>query len=200
MAQRSIDPEFGADGNDSLSTFHAHYSQRDLLAKTTRFANRLLGDRDDAEDAALTGYFRVARKVANQEGYIRNWDWLGAYCFRAVHNICVDMCRRKDHFPVTSFETPVMTDEGIQVLGCLFRDNNDPYAVLDVRLVLDEAINKLHSTWKEPVVLHDLFQMTSKEAAEILGISTPAFKCRLYRGRNQLRELLKEDDGLTGLS
>jgi RNA polymerase sigma-70 factor (ECF subfamily) len=40
------------------------------------------------------------------------------------------------------------------------------------------------------VILRDVQQLTTEEAAEIVGVSLPAFKARLHRGRVQLREQL----------
>ena len=44
------------------------------------------------------------------------------------------------------------------------------------------------------VVLKDVYGLSHEEIAEELGISVPAAKVRLHRGRKQLRDLLYDDD------
>ena len=44
--------------------------------------------------------------------------------------------------------------------------------------------------YRDPLVLCDLEDLSAKEAADVLRISVPALKSRLYRGRRALREKL----------
>ena len=44
------------------------------------------------------------------------------------------------------------------------------------------------------VVLKDVYGLSHEEIAEELGISVPAAKVRLHRGRKRLRDLLYDDD------
>ena len=51
-------------------------------------------------------------------------------------------------------------------------------------------LSDLPIEYREPLVLCDLEDMAAREAAEILKISVPALKSRLYRGRRALRDKL----------
>jgi RNA polymerase sigma-70 factor (ECF subfamily) len=44
------------------------------------------------------------------------------------------------------------------------------------------------------VVLKDVYGLSHEEIAAELGISVPAAKVRLHRGRKRLRDLLYEDE------
>jgi RNA polymerase sigma-70 factor (ECF subfamily) len=56
---------------------------------------------------------------------------------------------------------------------------------------LERALDQLPDDWRVAVVLRDIEGLTTKEAAEIVGVRQAAFKSRLHRGRMQLRALLE---------
>lgn len=193
MAQRLTTPEPGVGGNDSLRTFHILYRQKNLLIRTTHYANAILKNMADAEDAALEGYFHVSQRVNANPELVTNWEHLGAYCYRAVRNICIDLCRYRDSRNTLSFDGPVMTEEGARPLTSWLRDDSRHFDGVEAAIVLEEALRRLPQQCQEPVVLRELHRLTHKEAAEVLGITVPAFKSRFYRGRSQLRQLLAEE-------
>jgi RNA polymerase sigma-70 factor (ECF subfamily) len=59
-----------------------------------------------------------------------------------------------------------------------------------LRVTVQQALSDLPIEYREPLVLCDLEEMAAREAAEILHISVPALKSRLYRGRRALRDKL----------
>ena len=50
----------------------------------------------------------------------------------------------------------------------------------------------LPDDFKAAVVLRDIEELSNSEAAEVMGISVPALKSRLHRGRVLLRKHLEE--------
>jgi RNA polymerase sigma-70 factor (ECF subfamily) len=56
---------------------------------------------------------------------------------------------------------------------------------------VDAALAQLPDEWRVAVVLRDLEGLSTREAAEIVGVRQAAFKSRLHRGRMQLRALLE---------
>jgi RNA polymerase sigma-70 factor (ECF subfamily) len=59
-----------------------------------------------------------------------------------------------------------------------------------LRITVQQALSELPAEYREPLVLCDLEEMAAREAAEVLKISVPALKSRLYRGRRALRDKL----------
>jgi RNA polymerase sigma-70 factor, ECF subfamily len=57
--------------------------------------------------------------------------------------------------------------------------------------VLERALGQLPDDWRAAVVLRDIEGLSTKEAAEVVGVHQAAFKSRLHRGRMQLRALLE---------
>lgn len=60
-----------------------------------------------------------------------------------------------------------------------------------LRITVQQALSELPPEYREPLILCDLEDNSAKDAADILDISVPALKSRLYRGRRALREKLK---------
>ena len=67
----------------------------------------------------------------------------------------------------------------------------EPVAInTELRSKLEAAIGTLSEDLRTAVVLRDVQQLSTEEAADVLDISIPAFKARLHRGRLALREQL----------
>jgi RNA polymerase sigma-70 factor, ECF subfamily len=134
-----------------------------------RYTYRMLGNRSDAEDATAETFYRVLRRSAElrADGAFRTW------IFRIARNLCIDKLRQHK-----LLELP--TDA--QYSGAEERST--------LQITVRQALNDLPTEYREPLILCDLEDMPAREAAEVLKISVPALKSRLYRGRRALRDKL----------
>lgn len=134
-----------------------------------RYTYRMLGNRSDAEDATAETFLRVLRRSAElrADGAFRTW------LFRIARNLCIDKMRQHK-----LMELPA----DAQYAG------GEEKATL--RITIQQALSDLPTEYREPLVLCDLEDMAAREAAEVLKISVPALKSRLYRGRRALRDKL----------
>jgi RNA polymerase sigma-70 factor (ECF subfamily) len=57
--------------------------------------------------------------------------------------------------------------------------------------ILDDALAELPADWRAAVVLRDVEGLSTRAAAEVVGVQEAAFKSRLHRGRMRLRALLE---------
>ena len=64
------------------------------------------------------------------------------------------------------------------------------YEVTELNSILNNAIAGLDPIFRTVFILRDVEQLSTEETAEALGISVPAVKSRLLRGRLKLREKL----------
>ena len=154
-----------ADGDPkALGTLYEVYGERIF-----RYTFRMLGNRTDAEDATAETFLRVLRRSAElrADGAFRTW------LFRIARNLCIDKMRQHK-----LLELPPDTQyQGAEERATL-------------RIAVQQALSELPLEYREPIVLCDLEEMAAKEAAEVLKVSVPALKSRLYRGRRALREKL----------
>jgi RNA polymerase sigma-70 factor, ECF subfamily len=134
-----------------------------------RYTYRMLGNRSDAEDATAETFLRVLRRSAElrADGAFRTW------LFRIARNLCIDKMRQHK-----LMELPA----DAQYSG------GEEKATL--RITIQQALSDLPTEYRDPLVLCDLEDMAAREAAEVLKISVPALKSRLYRGRRALRDKL----------
>jgi RNA polymerase sigma-70 factor (ECF subfamily) len=120
----------------------------------------MLGNRSDAEDATAETFLRVLRRSRDlkADGAFRTW------LFRIARNLCIDKMRQHK-----LLELP--TDAHY--------NGTEERATL--RVTVQQALNELPVEYRDPLVLCDLEDVSAKEAADILDISVPALKSRLYR-------------------
>jgi RNA polymerase sigma-70 factor (ECF subfamily) len=149
---------------EALGGLYSMYGERIF-----RYAYRMLNNRSDAEDATAETFLRVLRRSAElrADGAFRTW------LFRIARNLCIDRLRQQK-----LLELP----PDAQYSGSEERST--------LRVTVYQALEQLPREYQDPLVLCDLEDHSAKEAAEILEISVPALKSRLYRGRRALRDKL----------
>ncbi len=157
-------------------------------ARLYRLVLKLLNHPQDAEDALQETFVKAFRYMANFDGRSSLSTWL----FRIATNEALMMLRRKH--PVTiSLDAPVETEDGesepLQIVDWRFIPEHE---LLDseLRQELDKAVALLPETLRVVFVLRDIENLSTQEAADVLGISETAVKTRLSRARLRLREEL----------
>jgi len=165
-----------------------------LLLRAQGFAKRysllVCGRTDETEDVAQEALVSTYRHA----GAIRDPAAFRTWLFRTVRNACL-LSRRK------------RVDEPAHMLSLDARDGDDrpsvaepaastptPESLLDAesqRAQLRQALLRLPDTQREILVLRDLEGLSTREVAEIVGISEDNVKQRLHRGRLALRELIQ---------
>jgi RNA polymerase sigma-70 factor (ECF subfamily) len=141
-----------------------------------KYTYRMLNNPADAEDATQETFIRALRRCDS----IRSEQALTNWLFRIARNLCIDKRRQQ---PLV--ELPPDLPMG---------QTEDRAAT---RMSVRQALNELPADYVDPLILCDVEEVTANEAAEILGISVPALKSRLYRGRSALRQRLNSILGQT---
>lgn len=153
----------------------------EILAKALvpglyRYAWWMCRDRTLADDLVQETLLRAWRSLEQlrDEGAAR--QWLITILRREYAR---ELSRRKDSVDIHELPLP---DPRARVGG----GDTD---VQDVR----RALQKLEPDYREPLVLQVLMGCTTQEIAELLQLTQAAVLTRLFRARNQLRELLGGD-------
>ncbi len=136
-------------------------------------------------------------KVFQSLDQLREPERLKAWVFTIARNSCY-MKRRKSVFaPLQELSLeelmPVAGEAGgqrrIQIADWTALPD-DEVLRKELREVLDRAIGELPEIYRAVVVLRDIEELTTEEAAEVLGVSIEVIKTRLHRGRLALRQKL----------
>lgn len=145
----------------------------------SRFAVRMIGDRDDAEDVLQSAFIRAYRAL----GRCRDRSRFGAWLYQIVANECRTFVIRR-----ARRERRLVRDE-LQLHGAAI-DLHDPAdAMLDE---VQHAIQRLDVEQREAFLMKHVEQLSYEEMAEITGDGISALKMRVKRACARLRELLEE--------
>lgn len=147
-------------------------------------ANRFVKNADDAEDVLQDSFIKAFQKIHQYKGEVT----FGAWLKRIVVNKSIDFLKsKKDKVSIDEQDMQVVAED----------DNWNVSAVIsidEVRL----AIDQLQEKYKYVVLMFLVEGYDHQEIAEVLNISSSACRTRLSRGKNQLKELLKEKNYGTG--
>lgn len=138
-----------------------------------RFAVRILGRTQEAEDAVQETFLKLYRGIAG----FRSGARFSTYLFQILRNACVDAMRKRK---------PIAYDvEDPQAGGGPAVPPSH-----ELRHALVQAVDRLPGQMREAFVLFAIEGFSQDEAAEILGISVGALKTHVHRARKRLRAWL----------
>ena len=146
---------------------------------------RLLGDPSDAADATQEVYVRVVRSVLAFRGESAFGTWL----HRITVNVCMTALRRRGDVRARGQSAGYADFEPDELLS----DDAGPEAraeTADLATRTAQALTQLPDDAREVVVLRDVQGLSTKETAELLGLTEGAVKVRLHRAHARLRELV----------
>jgi len=146
----------------------------------------LLGNVDDARDVTQEVFLKAFENIGRFEGRSRFSTWLTSIAINAGN----DLLRQRG--PSEPLEG--QGDEGFRPRQ-VQKWAEDPERLLaasQMNELVREAVLRLPEKYRIAVLLRDINQLSTEEAAEALDLSVPALKARVLRGRLMLRESLAQ--------
>lgn len=134
-----------------------------------------LQDYQLAEDAAQETFVKVLDKLNTLKDEQSAKAWVSKICV----NVCRDILRHKSRRELS------VEDERLEKPS----KNSD----LDSSLTVTEAVGKLPEDIKEAIILFYFQQFKQYEISEILKVPETTVAYRIRKGKNMLREMLKEE-------
>ena len=148
-----------------------------------RAARAILRDDGEAEDVLQDTYVRAYQHLAQFAGRARFSTWLTRI---AVHEALARARRRSRSEQMDCFEG----ERGDLMLQAKDADPETQTAQAEAGRLLEAAILSLPEIHRTVLMLRDVEEMTTEEAAEALDISEENVKVRLHRARAMLRKEL----------
>lgn len=137
-----------------------------------RTALRILGQRQDAEDALQTTFLKLYRGIKN----FRFNSKFSTYLFRILINNCFDILKEKKRM-------------NLDTLG----EANPSYSPEPaVKFQLEKAIETLPPKMRTCFVLFAIEEFKQMEIAEILNLSLGAVKSNIFHAKTRLRARLSD--------
>ena len=153
-------------------------------------ARRFLSSEEDARDAVQEAFVSAFRAIDRFEGEARLSTWL----HRIVVNACLMKLRTRRRKPEESIEDllPRFRENGhLADLPTGWREGADALLERDeTKSLVRAAIERLPEGYRTVLLLRDIEEYDTEQAALALGLSRAAVKTRLHRARQALRQLL----------
>ena len=146
--------------------------------KLFRFAFRLLGNIQEAEDAVQDVFVGIWAKRAEWP----QWKSIEAYCMTSIRNSCLDRLRRR-RIPTVQ----------ISLIDPLTSPDNDPHEKMTSKEMIQrirQCMDALPEQQQWVVRLREMEGFSYNEIAEVLDITLDQVKINLFRGRNAIRQMI----------
>ena len=145
----------------------------------------LVGNIEDARDATQEVFLKAFENIGRFQGRSKFSTWLTSIAI----NTGTDFLRQRK--PSESLKE-TQDDEGFRPRQ-VQKWTDDPEQLLaasQMDELVREAVLRLPEKYRIAVLLRDINQLSTEEAAAVLELSVPALKARVLRGRLMLRERL----------
>lgn len=156
-------------------------------------ALRLLGNHADAEDALQDAMLAAFRNLSRFEGRSQFYTWLTRIVVNAA------LMRRRAARVRLAVSIDQESDQSEQALAYRIPDSRpnpeDIYAREERARMFRRALRSLPPAHQRAVWLRDIKGMTTREAAEALGVRAGTVKSQLHRGRLGLRKAVLSSAG-----
>jgi RNA polymerase sigma-70 factor (ECF subfamily) len=152
-------------------------------------ARRMLGNDADAEDVTQDVLLQVVRKLDTFRGDADIATWLHRVTVNAALAHRAKRARRQEH----EIHDEVDHLDGVHLPGVVrpWSIEPDQQALSQERQhIIERAIGQLPEIYRDVYVLADVEGLSNPEIGSMLGLSLPAVKSRLHRGRMLMRNAL----------
>jgi RNA polymerase sigma-70 factor (ECF subfamily) len=139
---------------------------------------RILGNREDAEDAAQEAFVAALRKASSFRRAAAFSTWL----YRIAVNAATDQARRRGRARLADLDPE---DAGLAV-----DPGGELGEVVAAAVTVQTALAQVAEEFRVAVVLCDLYRLPYADAAQILEVPVGTVKSRVFRGRVALAQRL----------
>lgn len=158
-----------------------------------RFSTSVCGHADDAEDAMQEALIKTYRYV----GRIRDPEAFRPWLYRTVRNACLLSRRKKVGEPtrLQSLDEVMPGADGSAPPDVAHRGKDPEQLAVNtaLRRRLRRALKTLPAPYRAIVFLREIEGLSTREVAEVMGMSEDNVKTRLYRARLQLQAHLNKE-------
>ena len=141
----------------------------------------ILGSPEEAEDALQDAFLKAFQHLPNFEARSRFSTWL----VRIAINTGLQRVRSRKDFDSLDEDSEEFRPRNIQAWS---ENPEEFYSREELRRLVEKEVMKLPLKYRVALMLRDLEELSTEEAAAALGLSIPGLKARVLRGRLMLRE------------
>ena len=164
---------------EELVRLHTRLIYRTLIA--------ILGNPADAQDAMQDTLLSAYKHIGGFQGRSKFSTWLVSIARNAA------LQRLRNRKKIEGLDQNCTEDDGDFRPRQVRAWQDDPeqwHSKEEIRQLVEKGLLQIPAKYRVVVVLRDIEQLSAEEVARQLGLSVPAVKTRLLRGRLMLREWL----------
>lgn len=150
-------------------------------AACTRFATRMLGNREDAEDATQESFLRAYRSLGRYEERQTFRTWLFQILVNRCRTAVVRRQRRQRMF---------LVDDGAVAMASV----RPAAEQTELRAELHRALESLDPDQLEAFLLKHVEQLSYEEMAAVTGVGVSALKMRVKRACDRMQCFLRDGE------
>ena len=199
MLERPLSDESGSADPDAEFVARVKAGDTDAFEELVRRHGRrvyrsligILGNAEEAEDALQDAFLKAFQHLPEFEGRSRFSTWL----VRIALNTGLQRLRGRRDFETLDDDSDEFRPKRIQAWT---ENPEDLYSREELRRLVESEVMKLPAKYRVALMLRDLEELSTEEAANALGLSIPGLKARVLRGRLMLRESMVSYFAKTG--
>jgi RNA polymerase sigma-70 factor (ECF subfamily) len=165
---------------------------RTLGGRMLAVARRFVGDEDAAGDVVQDAFLSAFRGIQRFDGHAQLSTWL----HRIVVNAALMRLRTRQRRPEQSIEEllPAFQEDGRHAEPVVSWQESAEQRLerRQTQSLVRAAIGALPESYRIVLMLRDIEDLSTREAADALGITENAAKLRLHRARLALATLIKQ--------
>jgi len=150
-----------------IAAFKQIYEQHSIMLYS--IALRMLGVKEDAEDALQNCFTRLYKNIKQYKGLSK----FSSYLVKILINCCYDILNKRKRNMFDSRESLIMDEQN------------------EWSLSLEKAIGLLPLKMRECFILFAVEGFKQYEISEMLGITEGAVKAHIFQAKKKLRDILK---------
>lgn len=201
ILEPELSGEFVSDDPDFEIVERVRHGETDAFEELVRKHGRrvyrsvlgIVGNPEEAEDALQDVFFKAFQHLPHFEGRSRFSTWL----VRIAINTGLQRVRSRKEFDRLDEEDEEFRPRNIQAWT---ETPEDFYSREELRRLVEKEVMKLPVKYRVALMLRDLEELSTEEAAAALGLSIPGLKARVLRGRLMLRESMVQYFSRAGAS
>jgi len=143
----------------------------------------ILGNAEEAEDALQDCFLKAFQHLPEFEGRARFSTWL----VRIAINAGIQRLRGRKDFDSLDEELDDFRPRQIQAWN---ENPEESYSREELKRIVEQEVMKLPAKYRVALMLRDLEELSTEQAANALGLTVPGLKARVLRGRLMLREAM----------
>lgn len=154
---------------------------------------KMTNNADDADDLTIEAFGKAFR---NLEQYTPEYAF-STWLFKIASNNCIDFIRKK-RMNITSINQPINDEDGTEFSQTIPFGGLDPeehYITKQKIKLMREVVDRLKPHYRSLVELRYFKEYSYEEIAKELCLPLGTVKAQLFRARDLLYQILKQNEG-----